>query len=68
MSFWSTVPWKRLVWAIWLPIYLTLFFIMEAVFPGTGDNYWITSFPFEENIQNDVGVNHQSHICLTSHL
>ncbi len=50
MSFWSTVPWKRLVWAIWLPIYLTLFFIMEAVFPGTGDNYWITSFPFEENI------------------
>ena len=35
-------------WALFLPVYLALFFFMEAVVPTQG--YWATQLPFDEQI------------------
>lgn len=36
-------PWKRLVWAIWLPIYIATYLILEHVFGSNDSVKWITN-------------------------
>ena len=40
--FLKTFPWKRLVWAIWLPIYIATYLLLEHIFSGNEAVKWIT--------------------------
>lgn len=49
-QFLKNAPWKRLVWAIWLPIYVAVYFIVEDFIPADQSGLWYTQFAFEQNI------------------
>ncbi|MBR5379162.1 MAG: phosphatase PAP2 family protein [Clostridia bacterium] len=46
----KNAPWRRLVWAAWLPIYLSVFFAAEALMPGGEEGYWLSTCAWDSYI------------------
>lgn len=46
----KNAPWKRLLWALWLPVYVITYFVVEALIPEGTSNLWYTQFEFEKSI------------------
>ncbi len=41
-EFLKNFPWKRLVWAIWLPVYIATYLLLEHIFSSNDSVKWIT--------------------------
>ena len=49
-QFLKTAPWKRLIYAVWLPVYIAAYFLIEKLVPADGNVVWYTEFAFERLI------------------